>query len=91
MAFQNDIGCRVELPGPLRLDRKAFSESGGFILEVIPENLEKVRLLFSQHQAPLVSIGRTTEDSFIAIEPRINLSISAAKERWIYGLREKLY
>ena len=91
MAFQNDIGCRVELPGPLRLDRKAFSESGGFILEVIPENLEKVRLLFSQHQAPLVSIGRTTEDSFIAIEPRINLSISAAKEQWIYGLREKLY
>ena len=91
MTFQRGIGCHVELPGPLRFDRKAFSESGGFLLEVIPDKLEEVQRQFSRRQAPLVSIGRTTEDSFIAIEPRINLPVAEAKEQWLDGLREKLY
>ena len=91
MTFHRNIGCHVELPGPLRFDRKAFSESGGFLIEASPEKVELVKRVFSRHQAPLVSIGRTTETPFITIEPKVNLSVMDAKDRWIDGLREKLY
>ena len=52
MTFHRNIGCHVELPGPLRFDRKAFSESGGFLIEASPEKVELVKRVFSRHQAP---------------------------------------
>lgn len=90
MCFENLIGCEVTLPGELRLDKKLFSESGGFILEVAPANLAAVRAIFRSYDLSPSEIGTTTGHQALVINDTIYLPIQRARETWQEGLRTKL-
>ncbi|MFH1853144.1 MAG: phosphoribosylformylglycinamidine synthase subunit PurL [Candidatus Neomarinimicrobiota bacterium] len=90
MCFANGIGCEVEIPGDLREDKKLFSETGGFLLEVAAENAAAVEAVFRRQGLTISAIGRTTEHQALLIGERINISISRARDAWQNGLREKL-
>lgn len=90
MTFENGIGCEVEIPGNLRVDKKLFSETGGFLLEVVPENAPALEALFQHHQLQAVNIGSTTEHQALIVGEKINLPIRLAHDVWQNGLRDKL-
>lgn len=90
MTFQNRIGCTVRVPGDLREDKKLFSETGGFILEVTPENLDAVLEIFKNRDVTIHEIGKTSDSGQLEIDDHIKISVTQARERWTNGLREKL-
>lgn len=90
MSFKNNIGVNVFIPGELSEDKKLFSESGGFILEVSPEKLNALAQIFISYSVPFQSIGETTANPTLEINSVINLSVSAAKSAWENGLVERL-
>lgn len=90
MSFKNNIGCCVMIPGDLRTDKKLFSESGGFILEISSKNTQKFQKVFEHYKVPVAYLGRTTKAQFLSISNEIYLSIEQAKSAWSNGLREKL-
>lgn len=90
MTFTNNIGCDMNIPGSLRTDKKLFSETGGFIMEVLRDNEEAVEALLSQYKLTINLIGYTTDHQVIIINDCIRLSINKARDTWSNGLREKL-
>lgn len=90
MSFKNNIGVHVEIPGSLSQEKKLFSESGGFVLEVLPKNLAIIETIFSVHLVPYSLLGETIDVPILKMNSTINLAISLAKEAWQHGLREKL-
>lgn len=70
--------------------KKLFSETGGFVLEVVPTHLPTLKKLFSAYHVPLFEIGRTTDDNHLHMLDAVNITIQAAKNAWENGLREKL-
>ncbi|MCW8408927.1 phosphoribosylformylglycinamidine synthase subunit PurL [Legionella sp. PATHC035] len=90
MSFKNEIGVNVFISGDLPNDKKLFSESGGFILEVSPENISKLEHIFRQYSVAFQTIGETTVNPTLMMNSVINLSISAAKTAWNNGLVERL-
>ncbi len=90
MTFANGIGCEANIPGNLRRDKKLFSETGGFLLEVKPENEAAISHLLQQHGLPVYKIGNTTNHQAIIIDDCINLSLQRARDVWQNGLRDKL-
>jgi phosphoribosylformylglycinamidine synthase len=90
MSFKNEIGLRVFIPGDLSTDKKLFAESGGFILEIAPQNLNKIEQLFNSHSLSFQAIGETTEVPHLIMNSVINLPIKAAKTAWEKGLVERL-
>jgi len=87
MSFRNQIGFNIQVPGDLPEDKKLFSETGGFVLEVTKENLAKVQQLF---KIPIFVLGNTVSGSRLQMQNRIDLSVSEARTAWENGLREKL-
>lgn len=90
MSFKNKIGANVFIPGDLPDDKKLFSETGGFILEISPEKLGEIRKLFSDYSVSFDPIGETTTAPVLVLNSIINLPISAASAAWENGLRERL-
>ncbi|OGT65543.1 MAG: phosphoribosylformylglycinamidine synthase II [Gammaproteobacteria bacterium RIFCSPHIGHO2_12_FULL_45_9] len=102
MCFKNSLGIRVGIPGDLAVDKKLFSETGGFVLEVTREKWPVLQALFAERQVPIFMLGQTSKEPriWIADDERagegmlsyylIDLSITAAKLAWENGLREKL-
>ncbi|MCF7841998.1 MAG: phosphoribosylformylglycinamidine synthase subunit PurL [Lentisphaeria bacterium] len=90
MTFQQSIGCRVDIRGNLRRDKKLFSETGGFLLEVPRENLTDVQGIFQKWSFTSEPIGETTAEETIVIDHVIDLSVETARSAWQNGLREKL-
>jgi len=90
MSFKNQVGCQVDIPGDLRLDKKLFGETGGFILEVAKMHLPELKKLFSHYHIPFIVIGQTSKEPRLQLSSVIDLSVSAAKTAWENGLREKL-
>ena len=90
MSFRNGIGCNVTIPGKLRADRLLFSESGGFVIEVAPDNLESVMGIFLSRDVEMTKIGETTAEAIMKINNVVNLSVAAGKDAWENGLRKKL-
>ncbi|WP_298625950.1 phosphoribosylformylglycinamidine synthase subunit PurL [uncultured Legionella sp.] len=90
MSFKNSIGAQVNIPGAVSLEKRLFSESGGFILEIEPQHQETLDKLFSAYLIPYFVIGHTIEQSELHINSTINLSIKDAKHAWEHGLRERL-
>jgi phosphoribosylformylglycinamidine synthase subunit PurL len=86
MSFKNKIGVDVVIPGDLPNDKKLFSESGGFILEVSPENLSAVEELFSHYAVSATAMGETTASPVLKINSLINLPICPACTAWQEGL-----
>ena len=89
MTFRNNIGCELIIPGDIRTDKILFSETGGFILEVSTNNIEKLNAIFSNFDLEIYNIG-TTGGDLIQINKVINLNVKRAKNSWMNGLREKL-
>lgn len=90
MSFKNNLGLKAEVPGNLRNDQKLFGETGGFVLEVPPENLEEITAIFAKHGLTIFNIGKTTNEPMIKINDCIDVPLQIVKESWEQGLREKL-
>ena len=89
MTFRNSIGCSVNIKSNLSPDKILFSETGGFILEVLPKNIDTIKSIFSNYELDVFEIGSTGEKS-IKINSIINIFVSETKKAWTNGLREKL-
>ena len=89
MSFKNNIGCKVSLNESLRSDEILFSETGGFIMEIINAKLESVIDIFSKYNLNLFNIGKTGGDNII-VNNILNVGINQAKESWENGLSSKL-
>ena len=89
MTFGNGIGCDITINSDLPTYKILFSETGGFVLEVSPENAYAVISNFSKYGSDVFQIG-TTGSNTIQINRVVDIVVSDAKETWANGLREKL-
>ena len=89
MTFGNGIGCDITINSDLPTYKILFSETGGFVLEVSPENADAVLSNFSKYESNVFQIG-TTGSNTIQINRVVDIVVSDAKETWANGLREKL-
>ncbi|MEC7745723.1 MAG: AIR synthase-related protein [Candidatus Neomarinimicrobiota bacterium] len=89
MTFGNGIGCDIMIDSDLPTNKILFSETGGFVLEVSPENSDAVLSNFSKYESDVFQIG-TTGSNTIQINRVVDIVVSDAKETWANGLREKL-
>lgn len=90
MSFRNAIGATIQLEGDLRTDKKLFSETGGFILEIAKDKLESLKAIFKRHQVPVFVLGETSKEPRLKMQGVIDVTVSDAKKAWENGLREKL-
>jgi phosphoribosylformylglycinamidine synthase II len=90
MSFKNQIGLHVHLPGELRKDKQLFSETGGFILEVLKDKWHDLNAIFAAHQVPIWRIGETCKEPRLRMQDVIDISIQEAESAWNSGLRERL-
>ena len=89
MTFGNSLGCNVKIESDLSPDKILFSETGGFILEVLPKNINVLKSVFSNYGLDVFEIGSTGGKS-IEINGIANISVSEAKDIWTNGLRKLL-
>ena len=90
MSFKKNIGVKIDIPGDLPLDKKLFSETGGFILEIRKENLNRLMDLFTKYNVQAETIGHTILEPVLQINSVIHLPILEAKEVYESGLRARL-
>ena len=89
MTFGNNIGCNVKIESDLSPDKILFSETGGFILEILPKNINALKSVFSNYGLDVFEIGTTGGES-ININEAVDLAVFNAREAWRNGLRDKL-
>ena len=89
MTFGNDIGCDINIDSNLLNEKLLWSETGGFILEISLENVDKIKTIFSHVELDIYEIGKTI-GNLIQINNVVGLTVNKAKEAWTNGLREKL-
>jgi len=89
MTFTNSIGCNVNIESDLSPDKILFSETGGFILEVLSKNTNAIKSVFSNSGLGVFEIGSTGGES-IQINGITDIFVSETKKAWTNGLREKL-
>ena len=89
MTFRNSIGCNVNIESDLSPDKILFSETGGFILEVLPKNIDVIKSIFSNYGLDIFDIGSTGGVS-IEINGITDIYVNETKKAWTNGLREKL-
>jgi phosphoribosylformylglycinamidine synthase len=89
MTFKNSIGCNVNIESDLSPDKILFSETGGFILEVLPKNIDTIKSVFSNYELDVFEIGSTGRES-IQINGIMDIFVGETKKAWTNGLREKL-
>ena len=89
MTFGNDIGCDINIDSNLLNEKLLWSETGGFILEISLENVDKIKTIFSHVELDVYEIGKTI-GNLIQINNVVGLTVNKAKEAWANGLREKL-
>ena len=63
MTFGNSIGCNVKIESDLPPDKILFSETGGFILEILPKNINELKSVFSNYGLDVFEIGATGGES----------------------------
>jgi phosphoribosylformylglycinamidine synthase II len=90
MSFKSQIGLQVEIPGNLPVDKKLFSETGGFILEVSRDKVKALEAHLNEQQVTMAHIGMTTSRAHLQMNGVIDLPILEAKEIWENGLRKRL-
>src|SRR5579885_1653342 len=87
MSFRNGIGAKVSIPGELAAEKKLFSESGGFILEVARDKLNELKRIFAEYQIPVFEIGETIAEPRLKMQSVIDISVAEARQAWENGLR----
>ena len=90
MSFSNSIGCTLEIPGELEIHKKLFSETGGFIIEVQPKNIQSIIDQFKKYKLDIIKLGTTNKSNQTIINDSINKPINELKNAWQNGLRDKL-
>ena len=90
MSFSNLIGCTLEIPGELEIHKKLFSETGGFIIEVQPKNIQSIIDQFKKYKLDIIKLGTTNKSNQTIINDSINKPINELKNAWQNGLRDKL-
>ncbi|SVD53084.1 uncharacterized protein METZ01_LOCUS405938 [marine metagenome] len=70
-------------------DKILFSETGGFVLEVLPKNIDVIKSIFSNYSLDIFDIGSTGGES-IEINGITDIYVNETKKAWTNGLREKL-
>ncbi len=90
MSFRNEIGVDVNIPGNLKTDKKLFGETGGFVIEVKKDVVQKVKEVFAKRQVELIEIGNTIQEKKIKMNKVIDVDLKEAKKAWTEGLRSKL-
>lgn len=88
MSFKNKIGATINIPGELPLDKKLFSETGGFILEVAKDKLKTLRKILFHYGVSHCVLGETQSSPYLKINDVVDLPIDEAKEVWLNGLRQ---
>lgn len=87
----NCKSCKGDNLSPLQ---KLFTETTGFLLEVKPYNLDKLKEAFDKYSVDVYEIGETTGNHQIVIldgeEKIVDLSVDEVVGKWENGLREKL-
>lgn len=78
----------------LRTDKKLFSETGGFVLEITRRNMRKAQILAKAMGVPLIRLGFTTKSKKFVVfdfgKEALNIKLSAMRNAWLEGLRAKL-
>ena len=94
---KDKLGMEIDLEKVSKDDlntiQKLFSETGGFVIEVAPENDEKLKEIFKARGVELYSLGKTNTDYTLEIKDKeeiINLKVDQMHEAWSNSLRAKL-
>lgn len=90
------LGVQVDLKetGDLKGYQKAFSETGGFVVEVASGSEEVFKELCQKHGISPVELGQATAESqFKVVDGEVevvNLPLSEIQDAWLNGLPEKM-
>lgn len=90
MCFPQQIGVKATIPGELATEKKLFSETGGFVLEIARDKVKTIMKLFTEAGVAIEVIGETMANPRIQLNSVIDISINEAKQAWEQGLRAKL-
>jgi len=99
MAGRDPLGAGVDVTAAagtagLRYDRKLFSETPGFVMEVTPRNLEELLRLADEKHVRLLRLGAVSSEPVLRVRDRGRAVLEAAvgdmKERWSRGLERAL-
>lgn len=90
MSFKNQIGFTVKIPGELALEKKLFSETPGFILEIGCEKIREFRQLFSAKNIPFIVLGETNTSKELKFNDALIVSVEEARKIWEQSLGERL-
>lgn len=78
----------------LRTDKKLFSETGGFVLEISRRNVNKAKKIAGAAGIPLIKLGMTTNNKkfvvFDAGKEVLSVKVASMRFAWRDGLRNKL-
>jgi len=93
-----NLGLRADITqtgtDDLKVYQKAFSETGGFVVEVKPENTDAFKKQMEKYRVNPIPLGEVTADPGFEIshdgEPLITQFLSALQETWLGSLAEKL-
>jgi phosphoribosylformylglycinamidine synthase len=90
------VGLELDLRGlnsALRDDLLLFSESGGMLLEVAPEQVDAVRQTYRRLNAPVYPLGKTTASPRLRVLGKqgdviLELALAAMRNQWrgAYGI-----
>ncbi|MBU0766598.1 phosphoribosylformylglycinamidine synthase subunit PurL [Patescibacteria group bacterium] len=92
-----DIGLSIDLKNlqsSLRPDALLFSETGGFVIEVNPENEEAVEKIAGHLDVKLISLGNTNNSPTLNIsrngESLLSEDLKTLRKAWSFGLEEAI-
>ncbi len=92
-----NLGVEIDLdkiPGPMREDKKLFSEASGFIMEVRPRFGEKIEKVLEKYRVEAFIIGEVISFPSLIVHSRkkeiIHLPLSEMKKAWTRGTVEAM-
>ncbi|MDI6703573.1 MAG: phosphoribosylformylglycinamidine synthase subunit PurL [bacterium] len=92
-----DLGVELYLdkvPGGLRGDKKLFTESSGFILEVSPIHSSKVCHIFADYGVKADYIGKVIKNPYLKVKDNgreiLNISSVDLKNAWTSGTQDAM-
>jgi phosphoribosylformylglycinamidine synthase len=78
----------------LRCDKKLFSESSGFIMEVSPRDIKDLEEIFRKYNLKIYYVGKVVKSSYFTVLNRgkriINLKVEKMRDVWKNSLAEAI-
>ncbi|MHC1692777.1 MAG: phosphoribosylformylglycinamidine synthase subunit PurL [Sphaerochaetaceae bacterium] len=90
MSIPSGIGCTVQIPTDLPLERLLYSESWGFVLETKCLDTPRILQLSTQRHIACTRIGTTTESGMIHINGTVGITVAQAAAHWHTGLARRI-